>query len=134
MHLRDADRRARLVARHHLGRSAPSVTAAVRDLVAMHSSDPITPHLAAWARVPGYATADLDRAIVDDKTLWRLHAMRRTLFVVAADEAPMFQAAASDDVAKKERARVEGWLAAEVRSPARWMKKLEARVLEVLAD
>lgn len=130
----DDERRARLVARHHLGRTAPHVDAAVRGVVAVHSSDPITPHLAVWARVPGVATSHLEDALVTDRALWRMHAMRRTLFVVATDEAPMFQAAAARDIADKERRRVEAWVAPEIRarSVPRWLAKLEARVLELL--
>lgn len=130
----DAERRARLVARHHLGRTALNVEAAVRGVVAAHSSDPVTPHLAMWARVPTMTTSDLEHALLTTKSLWRLHAMRRTLFVVATDEAPMFQAAAARDIADKERRRVESWVAPEIRarSVPRWLAKLEARILEAL--
>ena len=62
--------------------------------------------------------------------------MRRTLFVVPSDEGAMFEAAASRDIAAKERKRVEGWVAPQIRakSAARWLRELEDRVLEVLAD
>ena len=136
-HLADTERRARLVARHHLARTAPDVVAAVRGVVAQHSSDPITPHLAAWARVPGVTTADVDRALYDDRALWRLHAMRRTLFVVPTEEAPIFDAAAGHDVAVKERKRVEGWLAAALPDGTdlrRWLDAVEERVEAVLDD
>lgn len=136
-HLGDAERRARLVARHRLARTADDPLAAVRSVVALHSSDPITPYLGAWARVRGFVTADLDRALVTDRSLWRLHAMRRTLFVVPADEASIFDAAAARDIASKERRRVEAWVAPALgkkRSAARWMADLEARVLERLQD
>jgi hypothetical protein len=130
----DADRRARLVARHHLDRRATSVEQAVRGVVALHSSDPLTPYLATWARVPDFALADLDRALYDDRTLWRLHAMRRTLFVVPTDDAPLVAAGAARDVAARERAKVEGWLAAEMdaRRVSRWLTELEDRVMDAL--
>lgn len=109
---------------------------ATRALVALHSSDPITPHLGMWARVPGFATTALEHALVTSRTLWRLHAMRRTLFVVASDEAAMFEAGASRDVALKERKRLEKWVAPEIgkRSVPRWIAKLEQRVLDALSD
>ena len=75
----DEDRRARLVARHHLARTASTVNDAVRDIVALHSSDPASPYLAGWARVDGFRSHDLDRELYEARTLWRLHAMRRTL-------------------------------------------------------
>jgi hypothetical protein len=131
-----AQRRARLVARHHLRRTAGEVPEAVRAVVALHSSDPITPYLAAWARVPAFATGDLDRCLLESRELWRLHAMRRTLFVVPASEAPIFDAAAAREVARTERRKLEGWLKAEMdpRRVSAFLRELEARVLEALAD
>lgn len=130
------ERRARLVARHHLAQSAPDALAVVRGVVALHSSDPITPYLAARARMRVFSTGDLDAALTEHRSLWRMHAMRRTLFVVPSDEGAMFAAAASRDIALRERKRVEGWIAPQIRakSAARWLRALEARVLEVLAD
>jgi hypothetical protein len=132
----DAQRRARLVARHHLGRTADGADGAVRAVTAFHSTDPATPYLGAWARVPGFTTAHLDHALYGARTAWRLHAMRRTLFVVPTDDWPMFDAAAARDIAAKERRRVEQWLAAEM--PAGrvgdWMAELESQVLDLLAD
>ncbi len=129
-------RRARLVARHHLDRSAADVEEAMRAVVAMHSSDPITPYLGAWARVPGFETLALDQALLQHKGLWRLHAMRRTLFIVATEHAPSFFAAAACDIAAKERRRVEKWIAPEldVSSVSRWLSRLEKRILAALED
>ena len=132
--LTDEERRARLVTRHHLGRTATSAIQAVRDAVAFHSSDPATPYLAAWARVGGFSAADLDRALFEDRDLWRLHAMRRTLFVVPTELAAVFDGGAGRAVADKERRRLEQWLEDDVDSPARWLADLETRVLAVLAD
>lgn len=135
-HIDDAERRARLVVRHHLARTAADPLAAVRGVAAMHSSDPITPYLGAWARIPGFTIADLDRAMFDERALWRLHAMRRTLFVVPRDEAAAFIAGAGLDVTRAERKRLEGWVAAELpaRRVKRWLVELEAGVLAALAD
>ncbi|HEX2028227.1 MAG TPA: winged helix DNA-binding domain-containing protein [Nitriliruptorales bacterium] len=130
----DAERRARVVARHHLGGTAPDVVGAVRALVAVHSSDPVTPYLTLWARVPDFATDDLDRALYDGRALCRLHAMRRTLFVVLAEEAPIMLTAAA--TAEGERRRLERWLAAEI-DPDRvtaWLEQVEGRVVDVLAE
>jgi hypothetical protein len=132
----DAERRARLVARHHLGRTAARVTDAVQGVVALHSTDPATPFLGSWARVAHFTTADLDRALLEERSLWRLHAMRRTLFVVPAGQAPVFEAAAGRDVARRERRRLEAWLAAEpgVARVADFIADLERSILEALAD
>ena len=136
MHVGDAERRARLIARHHLGGTARDVADAVRGVVAMHSSDPITPHLGLRARVREFETTDLDRALTQKKSLWRLHGMRATLFVVSAEDAPTVLAATAREIAKKERRRLEGWVAKEIRAKSvrRWIAKVEDRVLEHLAD
>ena len=129
-------RRRRLIARHHLGRTAAGVVEATRGVVAVHSSDPCTPHLAMWARVEGFETADLDAALCEDRSLWRLHAMRRTLFVIPTDEARHVLVAASADIAAKERRRLEGWLEAEMsaRKLRPWLKQAQADVHRVLAE
>jgi hypothetical protein len=130
------ERRARLAARHRLGAKSSDATRATRALVALHSTDPATPYLSLRARVREFETADLDRALLDDRTLWRLHAMRRTLFVVPTGEAWIFEAAASRDVAARERRRLEGWLAAQMPADGvgRFVARLESLVMGVLGD
>lgn len=124
------------MARHHLGRTAADADDAVRGVVALHSSDPLTPHLACRARVAGFVTDDLDRTLYEERTLWRLHAMRRTLFVVPADEAAVLDAAVGRDIAARERRKVETWMAAETGADqARaHLAGIEARVLHALDD
>ena len=111
-YISDAERRARLVARHRLDRSARDVADAVRSTVALHSSDPLTPHLGAWARVPGFRREDLTTALCDDRSLCRMHGMRRTLFVVHRDDVETVEAAATRAIAVKERKRLRGWVEA----------------------
>jgi hypothetical protein len=131
----DAVRRARLVTRHHLDGSAVDATAAVRAVVAMHSSDPVTPHLGVHARVRAVGTHDLDVALYEDRTLWRLHAMRRTLFVVTTDDAPIVQSAAGRDVARAERRKLVRWLvdAGPPGDDPTWLRRTEERTLAALA-
>ncbi|NNF09185.1 MAG: winged helix DNA-binding domain-containing protein [Acidimicrobiia bacterium] len=130
-----AQRRARLVERHYLTGSAPDVETAVAGVVALHSSDPISPYLSVGARVAGFTVADLDRALFADRTLWRLHAMRRTLFVVPAGQAAMFDVAAGRAIAERERTRLVKWLRADLsgRAAASLLDDAEAAVIEELA-
>lgn len=134
IHFSDAVRRRRLVRRHHLGRTAGGVEEAVKAVAAQHSSDPVTPYLAAWARVPGFGIADLDRELLERRTVWRMHTVRRTLFLVPAADVPAFEAGAAREIARRERRRLAGWLSAEM-DPAgvdRWLADAGARVLEAL--
>ena len=101
----DLERRARLVERHRLNRAPGTLEGVVEGLVALHSSDPASPYLAAWARLAGFHSRDLEAALYERRSLWRLHAMRRTLFVVGRADAPVFDGAAGREVARKERAR-----------------------------
>ncbi|KUI29446.1 hypothetical protein AU196_03675 [Mycobacterium sp. IS-1742] len=103
-----AERRARLARRHFLageGRAA-SLEAVVTAMVALHATDPATPYLTLWARVPGFGLGDLDAALYDRRTVVKHLAMRRTLWVVRSDELPMIQCVASDRVAANERRRL----------------------------
>lgn len=137
IHLTNEARRARLVLRHRLDQSAGDVLDAVAGVLALHSSDPTSPYLAAWARVaPPFTTADLDRALFEDRSLWRLHAMRRTLFVVDTRDGPVFQAAAGRAVAGRERIRLEKWLAADMETVdvGEWLRWVGDKVDAVLAD
>lgn len=88
-------RRRRLVRRHFLDGSAGNGLQAVTAVAAFHSSDPLTPYLGIRARMEGFSTDHLDDLLWERKTLWRLHAMRRTLFVVPTSAAGHFLGGAS---------------------------------------
>lgn len=127
-------RRARLITRHHLGRTAPDVRSAIQGVLAMHSSDPLTPYLGVWSRVPGFETEDLGVALHDERTLWRMHAMRRTLFVVDAEVAPMFDAGASQALVRNELRRVRKMLAGAIEDTDAWIEARGEEVVGLLSD
>lgn len=132
----DVQRRARLVRRHHLARTAADAVQVARDLVALHSSDPATPPLSLWARVPDATIEGYEQAMYQDRALWRLHAMRRTLWVVATADAPVVLAAASADVADAERRRALRWIAEALPDvdPAVWAEDVIGQVRSLVAD
>ncbi|ULE32570.1 winged helix DNA-binding domain-containing protein [Mycobacterium sp. IDR2000157661] len=99
-------RRARLARRHFLSESAPSVRDVVATVVGLHATDPATPYLSLWARVPQFTVAELDSLMYRQRTLVKHLAMRRTLWTVRDEDLPMIQAAASDRVADNERRRL----------------------------
>ncbi|MCB1018161.1 MAG: AlkZ family DNA glycosylase, partial [Acidimicrobiales bacterium] len=97
----DAERRARLGRRQLLAGGGRPVEAVAGALVGLHATDPASVFLAARARVPGLATADVERALYDDRTLVRMLAMRRTLFVTPVELLPVLQAACTDEIAAR---------------------------------
>lgn len=101
----DAERRRRLGRRHHLAAQARAadVGSAAHSLVALHSTDPASVYLSAWARIDGITHFDIDQALYDERTVVKHMAMRRTVWAVATDLLPVVQRAASDDVATAQR-------------------------------
>ncbi|MGW0163142.1 winged helix DNA-binding domain-containing protein [Mycobacterium sp. NPDC003323] len=97
-----AERRARLGRRHHLAAPGTDLKMVTADLVGLHATDPTTPYLSLWARVPGFELDHLSSALYTDRTLVRQVAMRRTLWMVPAFRLPAVQVAASDRVADAE--------------------------------
>src|SRR3954470_10534598 len=92
-------RRARLVGRHHLRGDAAAPVAAARSVVVLHATDPATIYLSVLSRCADATVADLARAMYVDRALVRMMAMRRTLFVVPVELAPVVHHAASVGVA-----------------------------------
>jgi hypothetical protein len=78
---------------------------ATRAVVALHATDPATVFLSLQARVRDVTVADVERALYTDRTVLRLLAMRRTLFVVPVGSVPVVQAAASRSVGQMQRRR-----------------------------
>jgi hypothetical protein len=101
----DGERRQRLVNRQFL-EIAGSVTAVTAVLVGLHATDPATPFLSLWARYPGFVTADLENELYQSRSLVRHLGMRRTLWVVSAEDLPIIQSAASDRVAANEHRKL----------------------------
>lgn len=137
LHVSDAQRRARLVTRHRLtppARTDDAVTVA-DDLVALHSTDPVTVYLSVAARAVAPSLAAVDAALYEDRTLLRHHAMRRTLWVFGHAHAALAHHAATVDVAEvQRRALLDQLAAAGVADPPAWYDAAAERVLGVLAD
>ena len=103
-----AQRRARIAVRHHLARPAHTVEEVAAALVELHSSDPATVYLSVWARLDGFAVADLERALYEDRSLVRILGNRRTLFVVPRDLAAVVVGACAETLTAQERRRLVG--------------------------
>ncbi|HST65666.1 MAG TPA: winged helix DNA-binding domain-containing protein [Mycobacteriales bacterium] len=130
------ERRNRLAARHHLAPDAraPDVVTATRDLLALHATDPVTVYLSARARVTGHLVPELEKALYDDRVLIRMLGMRRTVFVVPAELAPVVQAACTRTIAARERRKTEQFLVEGgiTDDPGPWLASVEAATLAAL--
>ena len=130
------ERRARLARRHRLTPTsrAQDVCDAVRSVVAFHSSDPASVFLSAWTRTQELEIRRLESALYAERTLVRMLAMRRTLFVVPRELVPVVDAAASQAVAANERRKLEKFIDESGVSddPAAWLAAAGAAALAAL--
>ncbi|MEU1962297.1 winged helix DNA-binding domain-containing protein [Nocardia sp. NPDC019304] len=134
-----AERRARLAIRHRLAASERSgqVADIARSLVALHATDPATVFLSVAARGEGLTPSDVERALYDDRSLLRMLAMRRTMFVVPVELVPVLQAACADALAHKQRRTYAKYLEqagigdGDVR---RWWAEVETETHKALLD
>jgi len=134
--IRVEERRARLALRHHLAPAArvESPLEAARGVVCLHATDPASVYLSAWARMKRPTQGAVDRALYESRELIRMLAMRRTMFVVPVDDAPILHAAASLAVARRERRRNEQLAALlGVRNAKKWLRDAERATLGALA-
>jgi hypothetical protein len=132
-----AERRARLAVRHHLapGERAATVTAAAADIIGLHGTDPASVYLAARARTSDVDKAAIEHALYVERSLVRMLGMRRTVFVVPADLAPVIQAACTDQIAERMRRQLaqrvqESGIAAD---PASWLSEVGEATVRALA-
>lgn len=132
----DAERRARLGVRHALASSAGSVDGATLGLVGLHSSDPATVYLSARARVKGFEPRDLEDALYEQRSLVRMLGMRRTLFVVPRDLAPVMHEACTKALIPRERTRLVRMLeeqgVARAGQGERWLDRVQEETLSAL--
>jgi hypothetical protein len=101
------ERRARIATRHALLPAArvTSMAESARTMVALHGTDVASMYLQAWARMRDSSIAGIGNELYEDRTVLRMLAMRRTLFVTPVDEVATLHHAASLAVARTERAR-----------------------------
>ncbi|MFJ4657697.1 winged helix DNA-binding domain-containing protein [Nocardia sp. NPDC088792] len=100
-----AERRARVAVRHRLapGLRSDDVNDVVRSMVVLHATDPATVYLSVAARGRGIEPAHVEKALYEDRTLLRMLAMRRTMFVAPLELVPALQGSCADQLAAKQR-------------------------------
>ncbi|WP_249714847.1 winged helix DNA-binding domain-containing protein [Rhizomonospora bruguierae] len=129
-----AERRARLAVRHRLapGAHAPEPVAVARALVALHATDPATVFLSAAARLREPPVAAVEEALYERRMLIRMLGMRRTMFVVPVELAPVVQAACTDAIAAVERRRLLQDLARCGVGDEAWLAEVEEATVAAL--
>jgi len=129
------ERRARLAVRHHLAKGAEAAdpAGAAEGVVALHSTDPASVYLSVRARTGTATPAEIERALYEDRSLVRMLGMRRTMFVVPADVAPVIQAACTEDVAKRLRKTYTGFLVDAGVGDGAWLAEVEEETVRALA-
>jgi hypothetical protein len=137
-HITLEERRARIGLRHRLatGTQAGSLADAAASVVVLHASDSPSVFLQARARMSSSSPAQIERELYEDRTVLRLLAMRRTLFLVPIPDVPIVHAAASRAVAATERKRTIAMLtqAGLGPHPAALLDELEAAGLAAVRE
>jgi hypothetical protein len=132
-----AERRGRLGSRHRLagGVRAAGPEEVAESLVALHGTDPATVYLAVGARLaePAKTVAETERALWEDRTLVRMHGMRRTVFVFPTALTAVVHASTGLAVAARERAGLLRHMAEAGAPDADWLAEVEESTLTALA-
>ncbi|MCY0926839.1 winged helix DNA-binding domain-containing protein [Streptomyces sp. H27-H1] len=131
----DEQRRARLTTAHLL---APAVRATTPEqvadaLLALHATDPATVYLAVAARMTDPTPAQLEGALYEQRSLVRMLCMRRTMFVVPRDLAPVIDASTARAVAARERKNLLKVVGEQHGHGEDWLAAAERAVLVALA-
>jgi hypothetical protein len=103
-------------------------------MVGLHSSDPATVYLSARARIPGLKKDDLEAALYDERSVLRMLAMRRTMFVVPVDLAPVLHYSSTVALMATERKRLVDMVekAGFAKDGNVWVSEVTERTLEAL--
>ncbi|MFL6132626.1 MAG: winged helix DNA-binding domain-containing protein [Nocardioidaceae bacterium] len=131
------ERRARLARRHRLiaEERTDDIARIADDLVALHSTDPVTVYLSAMARMAHPSVEAVEKALYVDRSVVRHHAMRRTLWVATPDVVRLMHAAATRRLVGPEHRRTAKLLAEnDVEDPEAWLADARRQVLATLHE
>ncbi len=128
-------RRSRLARRHRLATEclAASPEEVARSLVAVHATDPSSVHIALATRLDFPAVSTVEDALYERRTLIRMLAMRRTMFVLPVELAAMVQAAATNTIAERQRRVLLTHLGQGGDYDDAWLAEVEKATVEALA-
>jgi hypothetical protein len=134
----DAQRRARLAVRHRLlpRERTNDIATITDDLVALHSSDPVTVFLSAAARMQDPSVAAIESALYEERTVLRHHAMRRTLWVMTPAAARQAHASSTRKIHDAEVRRHLPLLAAApgIDNAEEWFTAATDRLVDIVRE
>src|SRR3954454_13939848 len=131
------ERRARLARRHRLiaEERTDDIARIADDLVALHSTDPVTVYLWAMARMAHPSIEAVENALYVDRSVVRHHATRRTLWVAAPDVVRLMHVAATRKLVGPEHRRTVKLLADNgVEDAETWLADARDQVLDALHE
>jgi hypothetical protein len=126
----DRQRRALLGARQLLARRGDTVAEVADAVLALHATDPATVFLSVFARLHEPSVAAVEQALYS--SMHRMLAMRRTMFAVADDLAPVVWSSTGRAIAARERAGLAKFLA-DAGYSAAWLARVEKSTIAALA-
>jgi hypothetical protein len=128
------ERRARLGKRHCLAEPSPGVAEVAGAMVGLHSSDPATVFLSARARIPGLKQGDVEDALYERRSVVRILAMRRTMFVVPVEMAPLLHYSSTISLIAPEQKRLADMVekAGIAADGAEWVRRVSEHTLDAL--
>lgn len=103
-------------------------------MLGLHSSDPATVYLSARARVPGLKQGDVEAALYDERSVVRILAMRRTMFVIPTELAPLLHYSSTVALMAAERKRTVDMVekAGIATNGSEWVKNVSERTFQAL--
>lgn len=128
----DDERRVRLAQRHRLlpRLRTDDVVQIADDLVALHSTDPVTAVLSPLVRMVNPSIATVEEVVYEQRSLIRHHAMRRTLWLARPETMRLMNAAATRKLAGPEERRLCTAMARQgVVDPEAWLANAQEAIL-----
>ncbi len=123
--------------RHRLAASTRTddIAAVAESVVALHSSDPASVYLSAFARMANPSVDAVSHALYEARSVVRHHAMRRTVWVFTPEVGRWAHAACTEAIAAKEWNQLRAWVARSgIDEPGAWLDGVTTQVLAALHE
>jgi hypothetical protein len=105
-------------------------------VVGVHATDPASAFMGQWARLRAPDVGVIERALYDERSIVRMLGMRRTMFVLPIESAPVVHAACTRAIADRERTLLIRLLegAGIATDGARWLHPVEEATLIAIEE